>query len=168
MRKFIFLFALMLVAKTATAYGDNDSGPGSDEFVCELNSGATVTWQLTEEPNVELNNRQFVISSTRATVYYVAEDVKRFRLHKSPTGIETIPQNGAAKDSGTVTWTGSGQLLINGLKAGENIAIYATDGRQVLRYSANPEGMLTIFTNTLLTGIYIVKSQSINLKFAKK
>ena len=41
------LLALILVAHTAIA-------SESDELVCELNNGTTVTWQLVEQPQVEM------------------------------------------------------------------------------------------------------------------
>ena len=149
-------------------FAGKSSGAGADEFVCELKSGATVTWLLTEEPQVELKNGQFVISSTRATVYYAAEDVLRFKLNKNTTGIEAVPQSSPAPGQGTAVWTGAGLLAISGCKPGETVAVYATDGRQVLRRNADTDGMLTISTDALPTGVYIVKSQSVNLKFAKK
>lgn len=141
---------------------------GADEFVCELKSGATVTWLLTEVPTVELKDGQFVISSTRATVSYTAEDVKRFVLQKDPTAIETPKVGSDARPVGTAQWAGAGLLLISGCQAGEAIAIYASDGRQMMRRSADANGSTTITTESLPAGVYIVKSQSINLKFAKK
>lgn len=174
MRKTLLIFALMLAVVTgaAEAYHEmetnSSSGAGADEFVCELKSGATVKWQLTEQPTVELKGGQFVISSTRATVYYTAEDVKNFKLNKSATAIESVPQDGSALHQGTVQWAGSGLLVVSGCKAGEVVTVYAADGRQIVRLQADSDGTLTIATEGLPTGVYIVKSQSVNLKFAKK
>lgn len=149
-------------------FASNGSSADADEFVCELYSGTTVTWQLTEQPKVELKDGQFVISSTRATVYYAAEDVRKFSLHQGTTGIEAIPQFGSAPSSATATWAGAGILVFSGCKAGEAVSIYAADGRQILRRQADADGMLTISTDALPTGVYIIKSQRVNLKFAKK
>lgn len=171
MRRYLFAFVFVLAAITAGAYenfADSESGVGADEFVCELKSGATVTWQLTEEPQVELKGGQFIITSSRATVYYTVEDVNRFALHKSATGIETVPQKDSGLNSGATIMAGAGQLILSGCKAGETITIYAINGRQVLQCCTEKNGTLTISTEALPTGVYIVKSRSVNLKFWKK
>lgn len=139
------------------------TAPLADEFVCLLKSGATITWKLTEEPKVELLEGQFVISSARSTVYYAAEDVSRFNLQKSSTDIKPIP---SAKVK--IQQTEAGQLFISGCRADEEVVIYATDGKQLLRSHANKDGMLTLSTDALPAGVYIVKSQSVNLKLAKR
>ena len=141
---------------------------GADEFVCELKSGATVTWQLTETPTVELKDGRFAVSSTRATVSYAAEDVKRFVLQKNLTAIDAPKAGSNAQPTGTAQWAGTGQLLISGCKAAEAVAVYAADGRRTMLVNAENNGSLTITTGSLPAGVYIVKSQSINLKFARK
>jgi hypothetical protein len=98
MRKRI-LITMMLLLVMATGVS---ASIGGDSFICELKSGATVTWLLTEEPKVELKNGQFVISSTRATVYYDAEDIMKFVLKKDETGIIDVRQSGSEKKAGTV------------------------------------------------------------------
>ena len=163
MRKTILSLVFLLAALTATA-----AEAGSNEFVCTLNNGAIISWLLTEEPKVELISGQLVISSTRATVTYNSEEVKQFTLRKNITGIESVSADGSASPSGAVEWSGSGLLIVKGCKAGEAVAVYSSDGQQRVRQNADANGTLTISTESLPAGVYIVKSRSVNLKFIKQ
>lgn len=140
----------------------------ANEFVCQLNSGATVAWLLAEQPEVKLIEGKFHISSTRETIVYAAEDVRMFRLNRNEAvAVEAVHADKTAT-AATVDRSTPGLLVISGCQAGEAVALYATDGRQVVRRNADQDGRLTIQTAALPAGVYIVKSQSVNLKFAKK
>jgi len=159
MKKVILSFALLLTSVTATA-------TAVDEFVCTLKSGATVTWQLSEQPEVEMVQGQFAITAAKTTVFYNAEDVLRFAINKSETAIKGIDSEESA--SATILQASAGRLVISGCKAGEELAVYSIDGRQVLTGKSDSTGTLTLSTDALPTGVYIMKSQSVNLKFAKQ
>lgn len=153
------LLALILVAHTAIA-------SESDELVCELNNGTTVTWQLVEQPQVEMLNGQFVVSTTKVTVFYAAEDVKRFTLNSIETAVDEVV--GSSKARPEITYTPTGKLVINGCQPGEAVSIYAADGRLVLSCLAASNGTATVGLDTLPAGVYIVKSRLVNLKIARR
>jgi len=160
----------MLKVFAGTNPDDPTPGGGDgaiDEFICKLMNGTIITWKLNEQPKVELTDGKFSISSTRATVYYEAMDVANFTLGRSgdSSGIEDI--KAASADRATVSREG-GQLLFSGCKAGETVTAYDAGGREVVRLRADADGRLQLSLSQLQPGIYIVKSESVTLKIAKK
>ena len=144
----ILLLAMTLVAHTAIA-------SESDELVCELSNGTTVTWQLVEQPQVEMLNGQFAVSTTEATVFYAAEDVSRFMLKSAETAIDEVV--GSSKSRPDISYTPTGKLVI-----------YAADGRLVLSCRAASNGTTTVGLDNLPAGVYIVKSRVVNFKIARR
>lgn len=159
MRKITLLLVMTLVAHTAIASESN-------ELVCELNNGTMVTWQLVEQPQVEMLDGQFVVSTTQTTVFYAVEDVSRFTLTSTETAIDEIV--GSSSSRPDIIYTPTGKLVVNGCQAGEAVSVYAADGRLVLSCRAASNGTTTIGLHQLPTGIYIVKSQVINFKIARR
>ena len=150
---------MTLVAHTAMA-------SESDEFVCELSNGTTVTWQLVEQPQVEMLNGQFAVSTTEATVFYAAEDVSRFMLKSAETAIDEVV--GSSKSRPDISYTPTGKLVISGYQPGEAVSIYAADGRLVLSCRAASNGTTTVGLDNLPAGVYIVKSRVVNFKIARR
>ena len=159
MKKPILLLAMAIAASTALA-------SESDELVCELNNGTTVTWQIVEQPQVEMLNGQFVVSTKEITVFYAAEDVRRFSLNSIDTDIDEVV--GSSKPRPDIIYTPTGKLVINGCQPDEAVSIYATDGRLVLSARAASNGTTTVGLDTLPAGVYIVNSRVVKFKIARR
>ena len=145
-----------------------EPGDGAiDEFICDLRNGTKVTWMLTEQPKVELTDGKFSVSSTRATVYYAAEDVLKFSLGSSGNSA-AIKDISADRASGATVTRDGGSLVFSGCKPGEVITAYDANGRQSLRLTADSNGRLQLSLGSLKAGLYVIKSESVTLKIAKK
>lgn len=156
----------LLLSLVLTIIAVNAAGSEAEELLCELANGTTVAWQLTEQPQVEMLDGQFVVSTTQTTVFYAAEDVSRFTLNKTETGIEQLTGKSTARPD--IVYTPGGQLVVNGCQKGEAVSIYAADGRLVLTCRAAQDGPLTVGLDKLPTGVYIVKLRVVNFKIAKR
>ena len=156
----------MLKVFASSTPGDaTPGGTTASGFICWLLNGGTVTWQLSEQPKVELIKGQFVISSTRATVYYAADDVEKFTLDTN--GAAAIDRLMAGGNSPSVSRE-DGQLVVSGCRAGESVTVYQASGRESQRLRADGNGRLQLALDALPAGVYIVKSESVTFKIAKK
>lgn len=158
-RKVSFVIVMALLAMRVAALS---SSP--DEFICRLQNGETIVWQFVEQPKLGLQDGYFTISSTGATLYYAAEDVKDFSLSSNETAIDAVKKADSSKPVVNPT---AGRLIISGCQPKESATIYAVDGKQVQTTQVNGDGTLTLNLNELPSGIYIVKLQNVNFKFFK-
>jgi hypothetical protein len=158
-RKASFMIVMTLMATRVVALPYSP-----DEFVCQLQNGETIVWQLEEQPKLGLQDGYFIISSTGATLYCAAEDVKDFSLSSNETAIDAVKK---ADSSKPVVNSTAGRLVISGCQPKESATIYAVDGKQVKATRVNGDGTLTLNLNELPSGIYIVKLQNVNFKFFK-
>lgn len=154
-----------------------DPTPGgvvTDEFTVwyiKNVGGGTVTYKLSEKPQVRLLGEELTVTSSRGVATFKTFDVWKFTLNGSttdPVGIEetVAPTQPAAE--GTVSRQGGDVLEFSGFQPGQAVQVYTVGGRLVEQHRTDSAGYLELSLGSLAKGLYIVKSGSVTIKITKK
>ena len=157
MRKFLLTFSLTLSAMITVA---QDS-----EFVVHLKAGGTVGYVISSKPKVTLSGDVFTLTTTDNTATYQHSEVEKFTLNVISTAISQ-PIAEAAGEPQIIRQVG--QLTFTGCKPNAAIRIYSTDGKLLLTSQTDANGYAEVQTSQLPKGIYVVKSDNVTIKIAKR
>lgn len=142
------------------------SGPGVTFL---LRSGQKVSFAFAEKPVVAFSNENLAVSvGGEQRVSYAYADVQRVFVEDDV--VSAVGDVVANAQLGHAIFT----LLANtlsaiGLIAGDQLSLYAADGKLMLTAQANAEGSAKVSLSTLQQGVYVVRTQSgINYKLFKK
>lgn len=134
-----------------------------------LRSGKKVSFSFAEKPVVALSDANLSVSVGGVEhVSYAYADVQRVVVVDDVvSAIDNVVAND--KSQHVVFSFPANVLNVSGLAANESIALYATDGKLMLREKANAEGKAAMNLSSLQQGIYVVRTQSgISYKLFKK
>jgi len=152
--------------------GEEPQGETVDEFTMwyMLDIGGTVSYKLSEKPQVRLLGEETTVTSSRGVATFLTKDIWKFTLSvgsSDPVGIEETfaPVQTEAQPSISRE---SDALVFSGCRPGEPVVVYTTGGRLVSQYRIGDDGSLTLSLSSLGQGLYIVKAGSANIKIMKK
>ena len=134
-----------------------------------LRSGKKVSFSFAEKPVIALNDDYLSVSVHGVErVSYAYADVQRVVVADDVvSAIDNVVAND--KSQHVVFSFPANVLNVSGLAANESIALYATDGKLMLREKANADGKAAMNLSSFQHGIYVVRTQSgISYKFFKK
>ena len=134
-----------------------------------LRSGQKVSFSFAEKPVVALSDEYLSVSVGGVErVSYAYADVQRVVVVDDVvSAINNVMAND--KSQHVVFSFSASTLNVSGLAANESIALYATDGKLMLREKADAHGKAAMNLSSLQQGIYIVRTQSgISYKLFKK
>jgi len=157
MRKFLLTFSLTLSAMITVA---QDS-----EFVVHLKAGGTVGYVISSKPKVTLSGDVFTLTTTDNTATYQHSEVEKFTLNVISTAISQPIVKSAAEPQ---IIRQEGQLTFTGCVPYDAIHIYSADGKLLLTSQTDASGYAEVQTSQLPKGIYVVKSDSVNIKIVKR
>ena len=124
--------------------------------------GQVQTIKLDEQPVTKYVDGNLVITTTRTTITYPLDKVRKYTYGSVTDGI-TIPQvmNAAfSKDGETLTFTN--------LKPQTGIALYNVSGQLLRQESAPQNGKAVISVSNLPVGVYVVKVNGATYKISKR
>lgn len=151
-RLWLVLSVLLLSATAKAAIG---------YLVLTEQSGNITAFALADKPVITTTGGNISIATTEKEINVAIPDVRNITFTvEEPTGIAAIHTGEASFTNGTVAFTG--------LKVGERVAVYSTNGTLVDSVSATFDGSCTIDTNSLPRGIYIIKSPRATYKITNK
>ena len=158
MKKILFLLMVLLTCPIAAMADDMIM-----TLVVTMKNQQTHQFALTDRPQVRFSGDQLVVHSDRTDVSFAIADVLRFHYEKySYVGIYEPEDDGP-----DVSYEG-GVLVISGIKAGETVAVYSSDGRVVRQLNATRTGTYRLNLSALSTGVYIVRTGKANYKITKR
>ena len=144
--------------------GGEGTGDGT-EFIVHLKAGGTVGYALASKPKVTLSGDVFTVTTTDNTATYQHSEVEKFTLNVISTAISQ-PIAEAAGEPQIIRQVG--QLTFTGCKPNAAIRIYSTDGKLLLTSQTDANGYAEVQTSQLPKGIYVVKSDNVTIKIAKR
>lgn len=134
-----------------------------------LRSGQKVSFTFTEKPAVTFGEANLSISVRGVErVSYAYADVARIVMEDD---VVSAVNNAVVGDNNPhVAFNLSANILsVSGLPAGNQLSLYATDGKLMLSVKANAEGSAIVSLSALQQGVYVVRTQSgISYKLFKK
>lgn len=158
-----FTMFLALFAFSLSVFAGN---PG---VTFQLRSGQKVSFSFAEKPVIALSDANLSVSvgGVERVSYAYAEVQRVVVVDDVVSAINNVVAND--KSQHVVFSFSASTLNVSGLAANESIALYATDGKLMLREKADAHGKAAMNLSSLQQGIYVVRTQSgISYKFFKK
>ncbi len=149
-RKRLMFLALLLVA----------TGLRAQTLVLWHADGTTTDVELYTQPQVKFQDDKVVITSTVLSMEYAKADVLRF-TYKGGSIAAGIP---AAKASVSQE---NGQLVFHGVKAGEPIAVYTSNGIRIPVRLTRHGDSATLPLSAIPSGVYLLSVNGRTSKFTK-
>jgi hypothetical protein len=152
--KKLFLLLLVLFATTMAK---------ADDMVLQvlLSDGQVVSINLNEEPRTTYQNGNLVITSTKNTVTYPLEKVRRF-TYVTATGIDSPKMLGASFSNDGET------LTFKGLKPHTKIYLYNVAGQLLKTIDSGEQSQTVISASHMPFGVYVVKVNGGTFKITKR
>ena len=153
MRKFFIMLGALLTFSLSVFAGN----PGVTFL---LRNGKKVSFAFAEKPVIALSDANLSVSVRGVQhVSYAYADVQRVVVESDV--VNAINDVVSDSKSQHVVFTLSANLLeVSGLAAGEQLTMYATDGKLILSEKANAEGKAVVSLAGLQQGVYVVRTQS--------
>lgn len=154
--KHLTLVMLLLVG----ALGASAQQQQKDAMVVETTAGEKVLFFFEEKPEMAFAGDVAEITTTTDKVQYPLEEVKRIYFDE---------KSGIAQTEADETrfYFDGNTLRVEGLEVGEQIGLYAVGGALLRSAKADADGRVDLSTESLSTGVYIVKTKSISYKIVK-
>ena len=142
-----------------------DEGVGQKNcFVVWLSDTEKHVYPLSEKPMVTMANGLFTLSTINTTVTYQHDKVVKFTLTSDETvGIEQVEE----QRQPTVERFAD-HVVISGSKANSPVSIYNMSGRLVGTQRTDGTGYAEVQLSQLPAGIYVVKTEHVTIKIAKR
>ena len=134
-------------------------------FVVWLNDGSINSLHLGDRPVARYDEGTFHIVSSRLTVDYPAETVRKFTISSTEDGTDDIQ----AETFGRPEIFGQqGEITISGSTPNSALSIYNMSGARLATYRTDGSGCLNFSIADYPSGIYIVKSKTLTYKIIKR
>ena len=154
MKKTLLLFLMIVFAFMAKA----------DDRVLQVwqADGLIINFNLNEEPKTTYVDGNLVITTTKTTITYPLEKVKKYTYAATATGISTAQAMNAtiSKNGETLTFTG--------LANGTEIMLYNATGLLLRSIDSGEKSKITISVSDLPIGVYFVKVNGVTYKMMKR
>ena len=124
--------------------------------------GTVVSFSLDEVPVTTYTDGNLVIKTTKTTVTYPLEQVKKY-TYSSVTDALFAPKS----ESATLSQDGE-MLTFTGLKPQTHISVYNVSGQLVRTLKARSLGKTTVSVANLPVGVYVVKVNGVTYKITKR
>lgn len=161
MKKHILALAVALSSAFCAA--------AADEYAYSLSvnqkDGTKVEFRFDEEPvaTIEGDDLKITLYDDMRSVLFPIAQLENLTIAKSNlTGVDAIAEQGK------VSFGLSRQSLdVEGLSAGVNIDVFASDGRHVAHAVSDDNGAVRIDLSSLGSGIFVVKAAKQSFKFIR-
>ena len=128
-----------------------------------MKDGSTHTLYLTQEPVITVQNRNLHIESKAGTAEIPIASVLRYTFDRfDATGVTEL------SEEDTNVALEHNQLVVTGLKIGDNVDIYDVSGKLIQHVQSRRNGSYRINLSNLSTGVYVVKANQTTIKFMKR
>ena len=147
----LFLFLASIVAK-------------ADDQVLQIwqSDGKVMTIKLSEEPKTSYVDGNLVIKTTKTTITFPLEKVKKYTYASEPSGIDSpiAMQSEVSADGETLTF--------KGIKPNTSIYLYNAAGQLLRTIKSDKTNKATVSVSRFPIGVYIVKVNGVTYKITKQ
>lgn len=136
----------------------------ADDMVLQvwLADGQTMSINLNEEPRTTYSDGNLVIMTTKTTVTFPLEKVKKFTYRDASNGIS---QPNVVK----AAFSADGETLsFSDLKSGTTILLYNVAGQLLRSVTPDSGNRAVVSVSQLPTGVYVVKMNDATYKITKR
>ena len=136
----------------------------ADDMVLQvwLADGQTMSINLSEEPRTTYSDGNLVIMTTKTTVTFPLEKVKKFTYRDASNGIN---QPNVVK----AAFSADGETLsFSDLKSGTTILLYNVAGQLLRSVTPDSGNRAVVSVSQLPTGVYVVKMNDATYKITKR
>lgn len=149
MRK-ILLSLLLALTATAMVQAQNEYST----LVVETRSGTTLEVSLREKPQVQVTDKEFVITCGSEVTGYVHDEVRKFyfKPYDPKTGIEAP----VAANTIRIAWLDESKVTISGISEAGKVRLYTLDGRSVAADASASKEVITVSLDGLAPDTYIL------------
>lgn len=125
-------------------------------------SGERITYYLSEHPVAAYSGSNLVLKTDELTVNYPLKELHKFTFGSEATSVETtlLPDGRMQMQKG--------MLCLTGFRVGEMVSIYSMEGQNVMNATVSSDGTITLFIQSLATGVYVVKTGNVTHKIIKQ
>ena len=155
MKKYLLTLAMIL------GLGIHSHAQGNATLVLWHPDGMTTEVELYKQPRVQFLNDSVFITSTVLDLKFEAKEILRFSYKGKGTGI-ALPQ------SETNYMQENGQLLFNGVKLTDHVALYTTNGIRVPVRLSSVNGHVSLPLSSVPKGVYVLNVNGKTTKFTRK
>lgn len=137
----------------------------SPEYQCivvETIDGERMEYLLSNNPRIVHNDATVTLTTNSVTVEYQTSNVLKVYFSDVPTSIGNVKT-----DNGQFRLQ-QNTVILKGFDAGEPVALYDADGRQLWQHATDSDGQLMIPLSSLPQGTYIVKANNQSFKVTRK
>lgn len=152
-RVFICLVALLAASRAmATTY-----------LVLEYKDHTLVSFGMEQQPKIVFQDGKLVVTATSGdTKETTMEQIARYFFSDKPLGIDHAERNTQRPVSA------EGHVRYQGLQPKAVVSVFALNGQQVARYTADTQGCLDIDLNSLPRAVYILRAGNNSIKVMNK
>ncbi len=144
---FLVIVSALLLHGIPTFAADDEE----QAMVLHLKDGSQVAYFLSSSPKLTFADSQLTLKTVLAEVSYPTAALARYCFEmKSPTKIGEI-ENGQK----AVRFEGN-EIRVSGFPAGQQLEVYATDGRKVASQPVGANGNATVSLQALPVGVYLI------------
>lgn len=154
----------------------SDSPEPSDGYwlVVHTTSGQADGYAFADRPEVRISGQLFNVSAASRTVAYPAANIERFTIddHYTAQGVATSMdaprENIPVVDDSPRLHLTPGTVNLSGLRPGSIVRVSDVSGRLAITTTADADGSLSISTEPLRPGVYVVSTGKATFKILKK
>ena len=121
-------------------------------LIVRFQDGTSTSFNLAHRPNVNFDGTQMVIKSADMETSYDVARVKRFTFGNEFT--EIIPV--LSENEVRLTYTSTESATLSGLKQGEKVTLFSTDGITLKSATANASGVVELNLSSMPKGVLII------------
>ena len=163
-KHFFFFFLTMTKVLLLAVLCLCSSAIKADDMVLQvwLADGQTMSINLNEEPRTTYSDGNLVIMTTKTTVTFPLEKVKKFTYRDASNGIS---QPNVVK----AAFSADGETLsFSDLKSGTTILLYNVAGQLLRSVTPDSGNRAVVSVSQLPTGVYVVKMNDATYKITKR
>lgn len=154
------LLSLLLFAFSALTFAQK-----KDVLGIFMKDGTSVYFLLAEKPLITFENSDVKVVSSTDEAVLVRSQVDRFEFVADvPTDVEDVQQE-VEREKFELT---RNAIHLSGLTPGCKVQLFSIGGQSILATAANENGAVTVSTDSLPAGIYLVNYNEITIKFIKQ
>lgn len=171
MKKKLILFLVVLMGALALnahngkllAEATNNDYKDSDAWLLLWHkNGEIAAYHVNTHPRIKYHGGDFLIISDEVEIAYPSDDVRKFTLCKDLADYENaigrVPED---------NWQ-NGCFEFNKARPGSIVNIYDSSGRKVDSHTVGADGSLQYSLDNYPAGVYIIKTETTNIKIIKK
>lgn len=127
-----------------------------------LSDGQVQTIKLDEQPVTKYADGNLVITTTRTSITYPLEQVRKYTYTTQADGITNTKSIG-------VTYSADGETLtFSNLKPQTDIAVYNVSGQLLRKQTSSGSGDAIVSCSHMPVGVYVVKVNGATYKISKR